>query len=192
VRQLISKIKIPQTVSQISALVLALLAHGCAAIWEPAPNVLAAQSWSLNPPEGWMRLTTQTYEMLSYDGPYLQYIFIQEQPLQQGLRNSRQKIGPAMLPHEAAAVIIDTLKSDTRIRNFHLLKNSPTMLGGKMGFRLIYTYTDDQDVQIKCDYYGVILPKTFFNIRYTAAQRHYFGKDVDRFQQTLASLRFRP
>jgi hypothetical protein len=191
VRQLISKKKTSKTRLQIFALVLALLVHGCAAIWDPAPNVLAAQSWSLNPPQGWMRLTTPTYEMLSLDGPYLQYIFIQEQPLQQGLRNSRQKIGPAMLPHEAAAVIIDTLQSDRRIRNFRLLENSPAMLGGKMGFRLIYTYVDDQSVQIKCDYYGVILPKTFFNIRYTAAQRHYFDKDADRFQQTLASLRFR-
>ncbi|MGD9366819.1 MAG: hypothetical protein PVH87_14050 [Desulfobacteraceae bacterium] len=186
-----SKIKTPQIFLQIFVLALTLLVHGCAAIWEPAPNELAARSWSLKPPEGWMRLTTPTYEMLSRDGPYLQYIFIQEQPLQQGLRNSRQKIGPSMLPHEAAAVIIDTLKSDTRIRNFHLLKNSPATLGGKMGFRLIYTYTDDQGVQIKCDYYGVILPKTFFNIRYTAAQRHYFDKDADRFQQTLGSLRFK-
>lgn len=187
---MISKIKILQTLLQIFALALALLAYGCATIWEPAPNVLAAQSWSLKPPEGWMRLTTPTYEMLSCDGPYLQYIFIQEQSLQQGLRNSRQKIGPAMLPHEAAAVIIDTLKSDTRIRNFHLLKNSPVLLGGKSGFRLIYTYIDDQGVQIKCDYYGVILQRTFFNIRYTAAQRHYFDKDAGRFQQTLASLCF--
>lgn len=187
---MISKIKNPQTLLQIFTLVLALLAHGCAAIWEPAPKVLAAHSWAMKPPVGWMRLTTPTFEMLSRDGPYLQYIFIQEQPLQQGLRNSRQKLAPAMLPHEAAAVIIDTLKSDPRIRNFHLRKNSPAKLAGKMGFRLIYTYTDDQGVKIKCDYYGVILPKTFFNIRYTAAQRHYFDKDADSFQQALASLRF--
>jgi hypothetical protein len=191
VRQLISKIRTPNRPFQIFFLALAVLAHGCATIWEPVPEVLAAQSWSLMPPDGWMRLTTQTYEMLSRDGPYLQYIFIQEQSLQQELRNSRQKITPAMLPHEAAAVIVDTLKSDRRIRNFHLLKNSPAMLGGKMGFRLIYTYTDDQGVKIKCDYYGVILQKTFFNIRYTAAHRHYFDKDIDLFQQTLASLRLK-
>ncbi len=137
-----------------------------------------------------MRLTTPNFDMISYDGPYLQYVFIQEQPLGHGLRNTRQKITPGMLPHEAAAVITDTLKSDPRIRNFNLVKSGPVKVGGKLGFHMTYTYTDDQGVDIRCDYYGVILKKSFFNIRYTAAQRHYYQKDVRTFEQMLSSLRF--
>ena len=179
-----------QSTVQIIAMALALLAHSCAAIWEPAPETLASGSWVLHPPDGWMRLTTPTYEMLSRDGPYLQYIFIQEQPLEQGLRNTRQKMTSGMLPHEAAAVISDTLKSDPHIRNFRLLKSGLAKLGGKLGFRLIYTYTDNQGVDTRCAHYGVILPKTFFSIRYTAAQRYYFDKDAQTFEAVLTSISF--
>lgn len=95
-----------------------------------------------------------------------------------------------MMPHEAAAVIKDALMSDPQIRNFKLSKSEPKTVGGKMGFRMIYTYTDHQGVDTKCEYYGVVLPKSFFNIRYTAAQRYYFDKDVEVFHQAVASLHF--
>jgi hypothetical protein len=167
-----------------------ILVTGCSATWQPVPQILAGRSWTIDTADGWMRLATPTYEMLSLDGPYLQYVFIQELPLENGLRDSRQKLNEAMLPHEAAEVITDTMLSDQRIRMFKLIRNEPAMVGGKMGFRLVYTYEDDQGVAMKCDYYGVILSKTFFNVRYTAAERYYYEKDVNVFEKMTASLRF--
>ena len=136
-----------------------------------------------------MRLTTPTYEMLSLDGPYLQYIFIQEQSLAQPMRNTQRHIEPTMLPHEVAAIIKDTLQNDPQIRNFSLLESVPALVGGQLGFRLEYTYTDNQGVDIKCIYYGTILTDTFLNIRYAAAQRHYFDKNLKDFEQLMTTLR---
>ena len=135
-------------------------------------------------------MTTPTYEMLSRDGPYLQYIFIQEQPLTNRTRHTQRKIKAAMLPHEAAEVITDSLKSDRQLRKFKLLSNQPVMVGGKTGFRLIFTYADNQGVDMKCIYYGLVLDHTFFNIRYTAAQRYYFTKNVADFEMLTGSLQF--
>lgn len=166
------------------------LVSSCAGIWQPAPKVLESRRWSVQTPEGWMRMTTPTYEMLSRDGPYLQYIFIQEQPLSNKTRYTERKMNAAMLPHEAAEVIADALKSDPKIRKFRLLSNRPTIVGGEPGFRLAYTYTDNQGVELKSLYYGVILDDAFFNIRYTAALRYYFAKDVGDFRLLIKSLQF--
>lgn len=175
---------------RICGVAILLLVTGCSATWQPVPQILAGRSWTIDTADGWMRLATPNYEMLSQDGPYLQYVFIQELPLANGLCGSRQRLNVTMLPHEAAEVITDTMLSDQRIRMFKLIRNEPAVVGGKMGFRLVYTYLDDQGVEMKCDYYGVILSKTFFNVRYTAAERYYFDKDFNLFEKMTASLRF--
>ncbi len=162
----------------------------CASVWQPAPPVLEARHWSLEAPDGWMRLTTASYEMLSIDGPYLQYIFIQQQPLAQGLRHTRRKMDHGMLPHETAQVVEDALASDPQIRNFRLLSSQPAFVGEVPGFRLVYAYTDNQGVDTKSIYYGAVVADTFFNIRYTAAQRHYYTKHLSDFEQVVGSLRF--
>lgn len=170
------------------AMVPALIS--CAAVWQPAPATLQSPHWSLKTPEGWMRLTTPGYEMLSVDGPYLQYIFIQQQPYSRGLAHTRRKMNAAMLPHEAAQLVEDALKSDPQIRSFKRLSSQPAIVGGKPGFRITYTYLDHQGVAIRTIYYGALLVDSFFNIRYTAAQRHYFARYLSEFEQLMESLRF--
>ncbi len=128
--------------------------------------------------------------MLSKDGPYLEYILIQSRPLAQGFRFTRQKLDPDMLPHEAAQLITDNMRSDPMIRQWRLLASEPAMVGGHSGFRLTYSYQDPNGVTTKTIYYGVILSNQFFNLRYTAAQRYYFDKELPAFNQVVDSLRF--
>jgi len=45
-------------------------------------------------------------------------------------------------------------------------------------------------VTIKTIYYGVVFPHMFFNMRFSAAQRHYFDKELPSFNKVLNSLRF--
>jgi hypothetical protein len=168
---------------------LALLVGGCASVWQASPSVLQSQHWSLNVPDGWMRFTTPTYDMLSKDGPYLQYLFVQERPFSQPLGHTKRKLDSSLLPHEAAEIIVDNLKSDPQIRRFTLLSSEPAEVDGKMGFRLEYSHLDQQGAEIQSIYYGVILTRTFFNLRYTAARRYYFQKYLDEFEQMRRSLR---
>ena len=128
--------------------------------------------------------------MLSKDGPYLEYILIQSRPLAQGFRFTRQKLDPDMLPHEAAQLITDNMRSDPMIRQWRLLASEPATVGGHAGFRLTYSYQDPNGVTTKTIYYGVILSNQFFNLRYTAAQRYYFDKELPAFNQVVDSLRF--
>jgi hypothetical protein len=161
----------------------------CASSWQPAPAVLQTPSWSLCPPAGWMRLTTYAYDMFSKDGPYLQYILIQGRPLDKEFGHTRQKLQSGMLAHEAAQVLINEFSADSQMKRFKLLSSEPVSLSGHMGFKLDYTYLDAQDVPMRCVYYGVVLPDQFFNLRYTAAHRYYFPKDLAIFEQVRRSVR---
>ena len=169
--------------------VATLMLTACAGPWNKAPDQLREPPWSITSPEGWMQLSTQESEMLSKDGPYLEYILIQSRSLAQGFRFTNQKLEPDMLPHEAAQVIADNMRSDPLIRQLQWLASEPAMVGGYAGFRLIYSYQDPYGVKIKTIYYGVILPDQFFNLRYTAANRYYFDKELPAFNQAFDSLR---
>jgi hypothetical protein len=173
----------------VVCLAMAMALVACAGPWKKAPDKLSEHPWSITSPEGWMHLSTHESEMLSKDGPYLDYILIQSKPLYQGFRFTNQKLNPDMLPHETAQLITDNMRSDPLIRRFRLLDSKPAMVDGHEGFKLVYSYQDTYGVDIKSVYYGVILPDLFFNLRYSAPQRHYFEKELPAFNEVVDSLR---
>ncbi len=166
----------------------ALILSACAGPWESVPDTLSTPRWSISPPKGWMHLSMPGSQMLSKDGPYLAYIFIQARPLARGFRYTKQKLRSDMLPHEAAQLIADNIRFDPAIRQFQLLDSCPATVGGREGFRLAYCYRDSNDVTIKTIYYGTIFQGHLINLRYTATQRHYFDKEIRAFADVFESL----
>lgn len=170
-------------------LAAALYLTGCAGPWARVPQRLCAPQWSISPPSGWMQLQTSGGEMLSKDGPFLEYILIQSRPLAKGFRHTKQKLSADMLPDEAARIIADNLRSDPLIRQFRLQASEPAMVGGFSGFKLTYSYLDQNGVRIKTVSYGAVLPHMYFNLCYTATQRYYFDQELPAFMKVLDSLR---
>ena len=167
----------------------ALLLAACAGPWKNSPQQLSGPQWTLRSPEGWVQLSTPDSEMLSRDGPYLAYILIHSRPLDHRLRFTQQKLDPGVLPHEAARIIADNLRCDPLIRQFRLLAGEPATVDGHDGFKLVYSFLDSYDVTIKTVYYGVVLSDRFFNLRFTATERHYFEAEYPTFNQVFESLR---
>ncbi len=172
--------------------VAAVLLAACAAPWRSAPASLSGPQWLIRPPQGWMHLAMPQTDMFSRNGPYLEYILVQSRPLTQGFRSTRQKLSADMLPHEAAQVIVDSMRRDPRIRRFQLLESQPATVGGRSGFKVTYCYRDAHDVAIKAVYVGVIVENRFIALRYTATQRHYFDAQVSAFNQVVDSLHLIP
>ena len=170
------------------ATAMLLLTTACAGPWKTVPADLSAPQWSITTPQGWMHLSMPESEMLSKNGPYLEYILIQARPLTQRFRFTRQALNPGMLPHEAADLILDNLRSDPLVRNFRLLSSEPATVAGRSGFKLTYSFSDKHGVTTKTIYYGALLTDQFFNIRYTAAQRFYFDKELPTFNNVVSSL----
>ena len=93
-----------------------------------------------------------------------------------------------MLPQEAAGIIIDELASDRNLMNFKLIENAPVTVDGHPGFKILFTYKDKKGSQFKTLYYGFINGNSFYSLRYCAAMRHYFDKDIADFEQIVGSF----
>jgi len=145
--------------------------------------------FSVDIPDGWWKPEYTGKYLLTKDGPYLQYVLIQQRPLDKAFRYTKKKIRRGMLPQEAAGIIIDELASDRYLMNVNVIENAPAAVDGQAGFRILFSYTDPKQSQFKTLYYGFIKADSFYNLRYCAAARHYFEKDIAAFDQIINSFK---
>lgn len=168
-------------------LVILVLFFSCASgVQNGEPDYL----FTVDIPEGWRRLDTNKFFLITKDGAYLQYALIQQRPLHKSFKHTKKKIRRGMLPQEAAGVIIDEIASDKNILNFKVIENTPTSISGNEGFKIVFSYKDQDGSTFKTLYYGFIKDGLFYNLRYTAVKRHYFDKDLKTFEKFVASFRF--
>lgn len=168
-------------------LVIFVLFFSCAgAMQNGEPNY----HFTVDIPEGWRKLDTNKYFLITKDGAYLQYALIQRRPLDKSFKHTKKKLRREMLPQEAAGVIIDEITSDKNILNFKLIENTPARIQGNEGFKILFSYKDRDGSAFKTLYYGFIKDEFFYNLRYTAAQKHYFNRDLKTFEKFVASFRF--
>jgi hypothetical protein len=163
---------------------------GCASVaQERSLKNLPNSDFSVEIPEGWWKPKHIDKYLITKDGVFLQYVLIQQRPIDRPYRNTKKKLNKRMLPQEAAGVIIDEIASDRRIYNFNVIENAPAIIDGREGFKILFTYKDKKDSTFKTLYYGFISGDSFYNLRYNAAMRHYFEKDISTFERILSSFK---
>jgi len=148
-----------------------------------------AHHFSVDIPDGWMKFDSDRYLLISRDGPFLQYILLEGRNLTTPFSQTRRTMNMAMLPQEAAEVILDDLSLDRSVRNLHVLENAPARIAHQDGFKILFTYENGDGLTLKTLFYGVVKGRMFYSIRYTAAERYYFPKDVGTFRKVLAGFR---
>ena len=171
-------------------LVAVCLIGGCASsAYRRSLKDLPDHDFSVKIPDGWWKPQSTNKYLITKDGAHLQYVRIQQRPLDLPFRSTKKKMRPRMLPLESARVIIDELASDRYIMNFKVVENSPAVIGGHSGFKIVFTYENKKGAQFKTLYYGFINGDFFFNMRYNAVTRHYYDKDIADFKQMLNSFK---
>jgi hypothetical protein len=174
----------------LSLLILLFLITGCASVaQERSLKNLPDNDFSVEIPEGWWKPKHVDKYLITKDGLFLQYVLIQQRPIDRPYRNTKKKLNKGMLPQEAAGVIIDEIASDRRIYNFNVIENAPAIIDGREGFKILFTYKDKKGSTFKTLYYGFISGDSFYNLRYNAARRYYFEKDIAAFEQILSSFK---
>jgi hypothetical protein len=167
-------------------IILFLFAAGCVACTHTGGiSKPASYSFTIDIPEGWRKIDNNRYLFVTKESPFLQYIMVQNRPIDRSFRNTKKKMKREMFPEEAAQVIIDELISDQNLVNLRILDNTPASINGHAGFKILYTYRDSEDQVYKTLYYGFIKEDTFFNLRFTAADQVYFKRDVGDFRNIL-------
>jgi hypothetical protein len=173
-----------------SLLILLIFIAGCAA-WTRVGGLYTSKphNFSVELPNGWMRFNTRERLYTTRDGALLQNIIVERLNIEKPLKHTKKKFGKSMLPQEAAQVVLDNISSDQTVLNFQVIENIPARISGFPGFRVVFTYKNKDGLRLKSILYGFISDEWFYGIRYTAAHRYYFDKDLETFMKVFASFK---
>ncbi|HEV8662801.1 MAG TPA: PsbP-related protein [Candidatus Methylomirabilis sp.] len=173
-------------------LAVGLALGGCVSLpWHPTggPYASEAEHFSVELPKGWMRLNTEEDLLITRDGLLLQYILIERVRVDEPLKNTKKTFARGMLPQAVAEVILDNIASSQSVLDLQVKENRPVQVGGHRGFRLVYTHKNKDGLRFRSVLHGLLAGNAFYGIRYTAAERHYFAKDLRTFEQVLTSFK---
>jgi len=176
---------------RIAILITLALALGGCALWVPTdgkPFVDGAQNVSIELPAGWQRLNTKEYLFATRDGEELQSLLVERFHVDDDLTKTRKKLRRGMLPQELAEIILDNARSNEELLDFKVLANKPASFAGTEGFRMLYSYKNGDGLRYRNLYYGCLRGEWFYGVRYTAADRHYFDRDLPAFEKAVKSL----
>lgn len=137
-------------------------------------------NFSIDIPEGWWRVKSEKYLMITKDGAFKHYIFVQQRPLMTPFNNTGKTLQPDALPHEIAQIIVDELTADPNLTGLQMIENLPATVAGQPGFQLTFLYTDPLGIIFKTVYYGCIQGERFYNMRYSASEEAYFNEEAWR------------
>jgi hypothetical protein len=139
-------------------------------------------------PAGWRKGNRDsTFFWITRDG--MQEILVTRHALGTPLKHTKKKLTQGMSPDEAAAVILDSLRSDPEKANIDIPENRPIQLAGLPGFKLIYAYRTANGLRYRVASYVLLGNKWFYQLSYAAPERYYFAKDLPVFEKVAASFR---
>jgi hypothetical protein len=145
---------------------------------------------SVDIPQGWYKPKYEKrYLITKWGKATLGYVFIQQRPIDRPFNHTKKKLRKRMLPLESAGIIMDEISSDRKIMNFKVLENTPALLDGHAGFKILFTYKNKKGFAYKTLYYGFISGNSFFNLRYSAGMQDYYDNGIADFKQMLTSFK---
>ena len=136
-------------------LIVLLFVVGCAA-WIKVGGLYKSKphNFSVELPNGWMRLNTRDRLYITRDGVLLQNIMIERLNIEKSLEHTKKKFSEDMLPQEVAEVVLDNIRSDQTVLNFEVVENIPARISGFPGFKVVFTYKNKDGLRLKSISYG--------------------------------------
>lgn len=167
----------------VAAFGLLSLMAGCAGS-SKKPN------YTIDMPQGWRKVDTTKYLLITRDGPFVQYALVQQRPLDRPFKHTQKTLKKGMLPQEAASLVVDEISSDKKnILKLKLLENKPATIGGYDGFKLFFSYENANREPQKMVYYGFIYGDIFYNLRFNAPTKYFYAKDLATFEAFRKSFK---
>jgi hypothetical protein len=178
----------------LTALLLSigLVLGGCVTLpWQPTDGIYSSPSenFSVDLPRGWMRLNAKEDLLITRDGILLQNVTVERAGVDQPLKSTKKTLTRGMQPQALAEVIVDNFMSSDSMLDVKVLENRPVQIAQYRGFKLVYTHRDKHGLRFKNVLHGFLAGDVFFAIRYTAAERYYFAKDLPTYEHVLASFK---
>lgn len=171
---------------------VSLMLGGCVtAPWQPAagPYTSAADNFVVELPKGWMRLNSEQDLLITRDGLLLQHVLIERGRVDRPLKHTKKVLTRDMQPQALAEVILDNITSSERTLDVKVKENRPVQIGRHRGFRLVYGHRDRNGLRFKSVLLGFLNGEDFYLLRYSAAERYYFARDLATFEQLVTTFK---
>lgn len=196
-----------------ATLVGASMAAGCASPYAVVSGayVASADSISVNLPSGWRQYNAALDHQplaravvarveerrefirdslrITKDGFSLQQIAIGRIRVGDDLPHTRKKIASGMSPQEAADVMADNVRSNQKLLRPLIQSNEPATVGGKPGFKLLYSYETQEGLRINVAYYGSLSDPALYYLMFEAPAQYYFSRDLPVFEKVRQSFK---
>ena len=140
-------------------------------------------------PEGWMRVNSDQAVVVTRDGLALQRIFIGRHELGKPLKNSKRTIAAGMDPHEIAEALTGEFSSNEGLTGVQIQENSPAKVSGARGLKIVFAYKDSDGLRMRSVFYGVLAKSGLWYVGYAAPARHYFSADLATFEKVVRSFK---
>lgn len=147
------------------------------------------QNFSAQTPEKWYHVDTPKFYILTKDGPYSQYILVQERPINKPFTHTSKTLAKGMSPRDAAAVFLDEMVNDEALCNFRILENQPLRVNNHEAFKLVFTYEDKEGMKFQTYMYGFLNGNRFYTLRYNADLTFYCNQDIEEFHKFVKSFK---
>jgi len=181
--------------------VLALLAGIAvaepAAAWkivvEGQPFTHQKSGYTIQYPAGWryVKWPFGDETVATRDGPCLQRIYVDFRKHKKAFRALGKDATPEMMPQELAEKIVAEMEAAGSLQNMKVLSNEPTTLAGRPAFKVHVSYRTAVDAG-SVRYEGIVVgansPQGIFLVGYNGSVLHYFARDVETYDKTLATF----
>lgn len=144
---------------------------------------------ALKLPPGWMVNSRKDVLLSTRDGILLQYIVLENIHVEDEFTNTKKRLKRGMLPLEHAEVLLDNMAGKEHYTGFKILSKKPAKIAGHQAFRAEYRFKDSDGLEYKGVYYGFMQNDWFYGVRYVAPKRHYFDRDLKKFEKAVKSMR---
>lgn len=157
------------------------------------PFVHKGSGYSIQYPAGWkwVKMPFGDETIATRDGPAIQLIGVDYRKHKNAFRALKQDSTPDMMPQELSEKLVAEATSARGLQNMEVLSNEPITLAGRPGFRLHLAYrtaVDAGSVRYEEIVVGANSPQGIFIIVYRAPHLHFFRRDVETFEKSLASF----
>ena len=172
-------------IAAMPALAWKLVEEGTPFVHKTGYSIQYPASWR------WIKRPFGDETTATRDGVWLQQIFVDFRKHKNAFPALKKAATPEMMPQELAEKYVANMTAAGGLQDMEILSNEPTVLAGRPGFRVHLAYRSSVDagsVRYQAIVVGANSPQGIFLVGYDAAVLHYFSRDVDAFEASLATF----
>jgi hypothetical protein len=148
----------------------------------------APENFVVQVPDQWKKLNVADCSMWSKEGPFEQYIFIQQRPVSKEFPHAKKTLSLGMTPKEVSDLLLLEIASDPDVLDLRVLERGPAKINGYKGFKAIFTYRVKDGYNFKTVLYGFLQGDWFYGIRYNADVKKFCDEDVRTFEKMVKTF----